>query len=249
MSETPTHDSQPITSACLHSLHLQADSFIKSASPQQLDALESFLRAKPVNTHLQDLYDLQQQVASFFLSAPRQQLDALGRFLTTQPVPVSKTTNIMVIPPADEVEIRLGHARRLQRIIREENETNNWQFTASNLSTILIMPMDILSNLASSDRILGFLPAESALRLAADLSYECQIFEVKFDGKDSKEDAEKMKNMVDLQWALIVMASIAGAADPPELDDSDNGDLDDGAMEVDPGTMYDDEPALQLSAQ
>ncbi|RMZ91434.1 hypothetical protein DV736_g1325, partial [Chaetothyriales sp. CBS 134916] len=67
-----------------------------------------------------------------------------------------------------------------------------------------------------------------------------QIFEVKFDGKDSKEDAEKMKDMVDLQWALIVMASIAGAADPPELDDSADDDSDYGAMEVDLGTLYDD---------
>ena len=65
------------------------------------------------------------------------------------------------------------------------------------------------------------------------------VFQIKFDGEDSKADAEKMKDMVDVQWALIVTASIAGAADPPELDDDDDDDSNYGAMEVDPDTVND----------
>ncbi|RMZ86195.1 hypothetical protein DV737_g193, partial [Chaetothyriales sp. CBS 132003] len=64
-----------------------------------------------------------------------------------------------------------------------------------------------------------------------------QIFKVKLN---SKEDAEKMKDMVDLQWAIIVISSMAGAADPAEFeDDNDDDDSDYGAMEVDLDTMYD----------
>ena len=65
-------------------------------------------------------------------------------------------------------------------------------------------------------------------------------FQVKFDGKDGGEDAKKMKDVVDLQWALIAMASIAGAADPLEFsdDDDDDDDMDYGAMEVEPDTAY-----------
>lgn len=62
-----------------------------------------------------------------------------------------------------------------------------------------------------------------------------QVFEVKLDSRD---DAEKMKDMIDLQWALIVMSSMAGTADPPELSDDDD-DSDYGAIEVDPNTIYD----------
>ncbi|RMZ84366.1 hypothetical protein DV738_g588, partial [Chaetothyriales sp. CBS 135597] len=59
-----------------------------------------------------------------------------------------------------------------------------------------------------------------------------QNFEVKFDGKESKKNALKMKDMIDLQWALIVMASMAGAADPRELYSSNSDDSDDGGMKV-----------------
>jgi hypothetical protein len=49
---------------------------------------------------------------------------------------------------------------------------------------------------------------------------------------DTKEDAEKMKDMVDLQWNLIVIASLAGAADPPKLSDDSDNDSNYGAMEI-----------------
>ncbi|KXX82588.1 hypothetical protein MMYC01_200831 [Madurella mycetomatis] len=57
-----------------------------------------------------------------------------------------------------------------------------------------------------------------------------QVFHVELD---SKEEAEKMKYVVDLQWSLIVVSSLAGAVDPPEF--SDNGDdfSDNDDMEVD----------------
>lgn len=56
-----------------------------------------------------------------------------------------------------------------------------------------------------------------------------QVFYVTLD---SKEEADNMKDMVDLQWSLIVVASLAGAADPPELPDDDSDISDNDAMEV-----------------
>ncbi|RMZ89331.1 hypothetical protein DV736_g3440, partial [Chaetothyriales sp. CBS 134916] len=55
-----------------------------------------------------------------------------------------------------------------------------------------------------------------------------------------------MKDIVDLQWGLIVMTSMVGAVDPPKPDDDDDDDSSDyGAMEVDPGTMYDSDRVQQ----
>ncbi|KAK0612092.1 hypothetical protein B0T14DRAFT_608047 [Immersiella caudata] len=59
-----------------------------------------------------------------------------------------------------------------------------------------------------------------------------QIFEVRHSTND---DAEKMKDMVDLQWYLILACSLAGAADPPELeDDKSDDDFDPNALEMEP---------------
>ncbi|RMZ90717.1 hypothetical protein DV736_g2043, partial [Chaetothyriales sp. CBS 134916] len=176
----------------------------------------------------------QQQVALFVASASDQQLDALERFLTTT---VLMKEMAAIIPPAEDVQIRQELAQQLQDEIRSRLDENDWQFTASYISTILVMPIDTLRNMAQSGRM-SYTPAEDVLKLSGDLAYECQIFEIKLDSKD---DAEKMKDMIDLQWALIVMASIAGAADPPELDDDDDNDnsSDYGPMEVDPGPTYD----------
>jgi len=59
-----------------------------------------------------------------------------------------------------------------------------------------------------------------------------QIFELRHSTND---DAEKMKDMVDLQWYLILACSLAGAADPPELeDDESDDDFDLNTLEIEP---------------
>jgi len=59
-----------------------------------------------------------------------------------------------------------------------------------------------------------------------------QIFEVRHSTND---DAEKMKDMVDLQWYLILACSLAGAADPPELeDDESDDDFDPNTLKIEP---------------
>ncbi|RMZ90281.1 hypothetical protein DV736_g2484, partial [Chaetothyriales sp. CBS 134916] len=85
------------------------------------------------STHM---HSLQQQVAGFFPSASPQQLNALERFLTTR-VPMEKMTTIT---PTTDAEIRLGLAQKLQSEIRKQIQQADWQFTASQLSAILIMP-------------------------------------------------------------------------------------------------------------
>lgn len=49
-----------------------------------------------------------------------------------------------------------------------------------------------------------------------------------------------MKDVVDLQWVLITIASMVSAADPSELfdDDDDDDDSDYGAMEAELDTTY-----------
>ncbi|KAK0655308.1 hypothetical protein B0T16DRAFT_451015 [Cercophora newfieldiana] len=60
-----------------------------------------------------------------------------------------------------------------------------------------------------------------------------QIFEVRHSTND---DAEKMKDMIDLQWYLILACNLAGAADPPELeDDESDEDFDPNTLEIEPG--------------
>ncbi|RMZ82814.1 hypothetical protein DV737_g1887, partial [Chaetothyriales sp. CBS 132003] len=169
---------------------------------------------------------LLQQMSSFIQSAPQGQVNALERFITTKPVPMSETPGISIIPPAEEVRIRL------EKINLEESDVQKEM-----LDTLTIWYGDPSAQLeyGCENGIVAASHVKSHHQLLSG-----QIFEVHFDGKDSKEDAEKMKHMVDLQWALIVMASIAGAADPPELDDSDDDDSDEGFIEVDPDTMYDD---------
>jgi hypothetical protein len=171
--QTPADDDQP-TSARLHSLQQQVASFFQSASPQQLDALESVLTTQPTSTRL---HSLLQQVASFFQSALPQQLDALESFLTTEPVPMGETAGD-IIPPAEEARIRLELAQQLQGVIREQLEQENWRFTASHLSVLFVMPIDILREVASSglvDSGFGGSGAQRALQLASDLAKECKV--------------------------------------------------------------------------
>jgi hypothetical protein len=104
---------------------------------------------QPTNTRL---HSLQQQVASFSQSALPQQLDALERYLTMEPIKMSETTGD-IIPPAEEVQIRLELAQQLQDIIRTNFNRDDWRFTASHLSALFVMPIDILREIASSGRI------------------------------------------------------------------------------------------------
>ncbi|RMD40966.1 hypothetical protein DV735_g4180, partial [Chaetothyriales sp. CBS 134920] len=321
-----------------------------------------------------ELKDLQERLISVIRSSPRKHADALRRFLKTEPVKMSPVAAI--IPPADELEIRLSHAQKLRDGIRVAEALPEWEFSASGLSTILVMPMDILKKVSNPEMEEGpIFWHESALQLSGELAHQflsglsaappqdtappppagpgpyvavnrrkreadkayrswnmlainrqlhkwwamglwalkClgitpmgaqhtvsiqfhwmpkhsslsrhrnvsledgsvqemlgslktwygdpdtqpedgivaashakshqplltgQVFEVKFEGKESEKDAHNMKAMVDLQWALIVMASMAGAADPPDFNVSDSDDSDYGAMEAVPGPMY-----------
>ncbi len=48
-----------------------------------------------------------------------------------------------------------------------------------------------------------------------------QVFHV---SHDTKQDAEDMRDMINLQWYLITASALAGAADPPELEGDESED-------------------------
>ena len=48
------------------------------------------------------------------------------------------------IPPADEVAVRLALARQLRENLRASSARKNYQFTAVQVSTLMLMPNDVL---------------------------------------------------------------------------------------------------------
>lgn len=118
--------------------------------------------------------DLRQGLESFWQSAPREHREAIERFLATKP-PMTNPSS--VIPPAEEAQIRLDLARKLQDAIRKVNGLNSWMFNASHLGIIFVMPMDILKQIASTGKVPHLRPGAADLQLqrASDLIKECKF--------------------------------------------------------------------------
>ncbi|KAK0707569.1 hypothetical protein B0H67DRAFT_316835 [Lasiosphaeris hirsuta] len=79
-----------------------------------------------------------------------------------------------VIPPTEEVRIRLDLARELQNSIRKVNGVPSWKFSASHISVIFVMPLDILKQIARTGRVPHLTPgaADTHLQRASDLIKE-----------------------------------------------------------------------------
>ncbi len=118
------------------------------------------------------LRSLQQKVAMFFPSAVPQQLDALESFLTK---PLRMETISGIIPPAEEARIRLDLARKLQDRIREQLQTDDWKLTACHLSTLFVMPRDILEEFANSGVTSTHDFGWITLQRTSDLVRECKL--------------------------------------------------------------------------
>ena len=81
-----------------------------------------------------------------------------------------------VIPPTEEVSIRLNYARQLETKIREYYGSKNWVFSASHLALLFMIPMDVLKHLANTGKVPGVYPGEADIHLqqASDLVKECK---------------------------------------------------------------------------
>jgi hypothetical protein len=140
-------------------------SFLEEASPDQRQAIKNF-----ITTHKMS------ELASFLAQATPQQHEAFQNFIAARPeMRAIPSGNGDIIPPAEEARERLELAQQLQGVIRENFNMPGWRFTASHLSVLFVMPMEILREAASSGYVgMSTHNVHNSLQLMSDLVRECR---------------------------------------------------------------------------